>query len=421
MAPIVHIIDPDPDTVIVLKNPCTIFAPCDPEEASPKQAMCGGPVRVYYKKKKKKKGKKLGDEHPQPSTSPLHQEPALVENPADSSMFNLDEGSTALAEPSSAVQRAPSPILPEEPEEESIHYHVSSRHLILASAAFKRMLARDGFAESVRNEADGLYHITAHDWDAEAFLIVLRIVHGRNKLIPREVSLEMLAKIAVLEDYYNFGEALDVFTEVWIRELTQRPIPQMHGRDLVLWIWVAWVFGIEQQFTKATATSIKQITQSFRTLDLPIPAIVSGTWIYKSLQPDMFLRTADEIDSRRYLAIESLLQGLYKRLEVYRATNYQCRYNGDPNISFSCGAFLLGSLMKGLSCMGLDQPRPEIPFRDLSFSVLCDRLQNMDSAQWMPSIGYDYHPCNLQAELEHLTTDVSGSIRGLSLSEVKHR
>ncbi|KAH6875309.1 hypothetical protein BKA58DRAFT_427908 [Alternaria rosae] len=337
MAPTIHIIDPDPDTVIVLKNPCKIFAPWDPEEERRNPTMSEVPY---------------SDEHPQPSTSRPHQEPALVETPADSSMYTLDEGSTALTEPSSAVQRTPSPDLPEEPEEESIHYHVSSRHLILASVAFKRMLAQNGFAESVRNEADGLYHITAHDWDAEAFLIVLRIVHGRNKQVPREVSLEMLAKIAVLEDYYNFEEALDVFTEVWILELTKRPIPQMHCRDLVLWVWIAWVFDIEQQFTKATATSIRQITESFRTLDLPIPAIVS-----------------DEIDARRYLAIESLLEGLQERLEMYRRTDYTCLC--DSHMSFQCGSYLLGSLMKELCRLGLDQPRPEIPFRDLSFSALC--------------------------------------------------
>ncbi|KAI4936739.1 uncharacterized protein J4E92_001463 [Alternaria infectoria] len=265
MAPTVHIIDPDPDTVIVLENPCKVFASWELEEERRNPTLSEVPVPPD------------DVDHPQPPSPSPRQEPALVEIPADSSMYTLDEGSTALAEPSSGVQYTPSPILPEEPEEESIHYHVSSRHLILASATFKRMLAQDGFAESVRNEADGLYHITAHDWDAEAFLVVLRIVHGRNKLIPRKQSLEMLAKIAVLEDYYNFGETLETFTEMWIQELTKTPIPihQMHGRDLVLWIWVAWVFDMEQQFRNTTATSIRQITESFPTLDLPIPARVS--------------------------------------------------------------------------------------------------------------------------------------------------
>jgi hypothetical protein len=145
---------------------------------------------------------------------------------------------------------------------------------------FKRALTPDKFTESVRNEVDGLYHIEAHDWDVEAFLIVLRIVHGRNKQVPREVTLEMLAKIAVLEDYYNFGEVLDVFTEVWIQKLTKTPIPATYCRDLILWIWVAWVFDIEQQFMEATATAIKQSTESVRTLELPLPARVSGTCVF---------------------------------------------------------------------------------------------------------------------------------------------
>jgi hypothetical protein len=33
MVPVVYIIDPDPDTVIELKSPCTIFAPWNLEEA----------------------------------------------------------------------------------------------------------------------------------------------------------------------------------------------------------------------------------------------------------------------------------------------------------------------------------------------------------------------------------------------------
>jgi hypothetical protein len=225
MAPTEYIIDPEPDTIITLRNPCSVFAP----------------------------------------------------------WYQTDEnrGSQILPEAESEIPVSPrtsspdGPLEPEDPERESIHYHVSSRHLMLASSVFKRMLTPNGFAESVRDEVDGLYHIPAHDKDVEAFLIVLQIIHGRNKQVPREVTLEMLAKIAVLEDYYNFGEALELFTEVWIQRPSQDPIPTVYCRDLVLWIWIAWVFDIEKQFTEVTATAIKQATESLR--DLPIPAIVSGT------------------------------------------------------------------------------------------------------------------------------------------------
>jgi hypothetical protein len=320
MAPIVHIIDPDPDTIIVLKNPCTIFAPWEPEVDQRKSEVPGDPKlpvnpwglwdasgsALPKKKSGKKKAKKAAVKRDdigssttlssykhryEPSPSPpsplsppsLRHPPESAETPEDFTKYTMDDWATALAEPSSAVQRTPSlpaqkdPEEPEEPEEESIHYHVSSRHLMLSSPIFKRMLTQNGFAESVRNELDGLFHIPALYWDAEAFLIVLQIVHGRNKQVPREVTLEMLAKIAVLEDYYYFGEALDVFTEVWIQKLVMSPIPTVYDRDLVLWIWIAWVFDIEEQFKEATFTAIMQSTESLRTLDLPIPTIVSGT------------------------------------------------------------------------------------------------------------------------------------------------
>jgi len=276
MAPIVHIIDPDPDTVIVLKNPCTIFARWKPERGQPDDLDDWGSWGTVIPGKKKKETMK------EKRAKRAKKAALIFESAEGSGMLDMDNGSTAPAEASSATQHSSPPVAPVapgepgEPEEQSNHYHVSSRHLMLASSTFKRMLAQDGFAESIRNESDGLYHIAASDWDPEAFLIVLRIIHGRNKQVPRKVTLEMLAKIAVLEDYYDFGEALDVFTEVWVQSLPKTSIPTTYCRDLVLWVWVAWVFDIEQPFTLATDTVIRESTESLQTLDLPIPTIVSG-------------------------------------------------------------------------------------------------------------------------------------------------
>jgi hypothetical protein len=161
-------------------------------------------------------------------------------------------------------------------EDEGVHYHVSSRHLMLVSPMFKRALTKDGFAESERHESDGMFHIEAADWDAEAFLIVLRIIHLRNKHVPRMVTLEMLAKIAVVVDYYDCKEAVELFAEQWIGQLKRIAIPKFYCRDLVLWIWVAWVFDQTEQFQQATAVAINQSTEHVRTMELPIPARVSG-------------------------------------------------------------------------------------------------------------------------------------------------
>ena len=74
------------------------------------------------------------------------------------------------------------------------------------------MLTRDGFAESDRNETAGLFHIDAEDWDAETFLIYLQILHLRNRQVPRIVTLEIMAKMAILVDYYDCGEAVKLLS-----------------------------------------------------------------------------------------------------------------------------------------------------------------------------------------------------------------
>jgi hypothetical protein len=77
---------------------------------------------------------------------------------------------------------------------------------MLASPWFSRALKKEGWSESDQNEKDGLIHISASDWDAEAFLILLNVLHLRNRSVPDKVSLDMLAKIAVLVDYYECDE-----------------------------------------------------------------------------------------------------------------------------------------------------------------------------------------------------------------------
>ena len=311
MAPIEYIIDPDPDTVITLSNPCSTFAPWELEQEgessvppdtaqdiSAQQDFFEMPVSTISRPRSKKEKmaarraarKCINDSDEAPDTA-SPQEPDPTEQAYEAGVDLFDE-STMVEVSSSAShtgvvseERAPSPSEPQEPvgpEEVSIRYYVSSRHLMLASPMLKRALLKDGFAESRRDGTDGLYHVEASDWDPEAFLIVLRIVHGRNKQVPREVTLEMLAKIAILEDYFNFGQALDPFTDIWIERLAKTPIPAVCCRNVVLWVWVAWVFDIEKQFLEATATAIQQSTDSFPTLGLPIPEIISGSYVLRS-------------------------------------------------------------------------------------------------------------------------------------------
>lgn len=201
------------------------------------------------------------------------------------SLFGEKQSNEAEASSSTppSVETPPSnepsePIMPEQEEQGDVHYYVSSRHLALASGFFKSSLAKDGWIEGQPSAADGKYHLSAMDWDPEAFLILLQIMHLRNRHVPRSLTLEMLAKMAVLVDYYRCREAIEVFSEMWINfARSTSPMPSTYGRNLVLWMCVAWVFKLPTEFEQTTKTAFSRSKiPTIQGMGLPIPKLVLG-------------------------------------------------------------------------------------------------------------------------------------------------
>jgi hypothetical protein len=309
MAPIIHEIDPDADTLIVLRNASTVFAPWYKNEKGQAQSQMNldatddnaySLVKSFKKKKAKKtsmgarapNGLHADGEYPEKFLRVVFSNTIIVNNDIVAPNAGIEQGMVPESMVgASAVAHdtlnTPSPKRKPEkdemPEIVGIHFHVSSRHLMLASPWFKRAMTKEGWSESNRSDEDGLFHITADDWDAEAFLILLNIIHLRNRKVPRKISLEQLAKIAVLVDYYECGEVLEMFTDMWIESLeASATIPSVYCRDLVLWIWTSWVFDLSDQFERATAVAIKRTEKTLSTLDLPIPNMVIGKLIVVS-------------------------------------------------------------------------------------------------------------------------------------------
>lgn len=100
----------------------------------------------------------------------------------------------------------------------------------------------------------------------EALLILPHIT-------PRKITLGTLAKVAVLADYYDCREALDILVTTWINAL-EETIPKSYSRSLVLWLWVSWFFQFPAQFREATSTAMSWSSNWIDNLGLPIPYIV---------------------------------------------------------------------------------------------------------------------------------------------------
>jgi hypothetical protein len=229
-------IDARADTVIILKNPNTSFAPWN-------LAEIGGDTTEF----------------------------------AHESTINDSISRDADQEASIEVATVADEPNPANTEEDEVWYYVSRRHLGSASPILDRMLSGTDWKEGARDETDSLYHVPAEDWDSEALLCVLQILHLRNGQVPRKISLEMLAKIAFLIDFYNCAEALESFTERWIEHLkVTAPVPSYFCRDLMLWMCIAWVLKLPQEFVQTTTVAIRRDDQELSTLGLPIMTCIGG-------------------------------------------------------------------------------------------------------------------------------------------------
>jgi hypothetical protein len=125
-------------------------------------------------------------------------------------------------------------------EASRIRFRLSSRHLISASPYFRRMLT--GPWKENASRADRLYKVTASDWSEDAFKLLMDIVHGNSQNVPRSINLELLAKIAVMVDYYKCYDVVKFYSDTWIEGLGNAMKVTNYSRDFVLVLFVSCVF-----------------------------------------------------------------------------------------------------------------------------------------------------------------------------------
>ncbi|KAF2810992.1 uncharacterized protein BDZ99DRAFT_508368 [Mytilinidion resinicola] len=347
----IHEIDPNGDTIITLKNPGIHFAvwdePHDFEDCSPPPPPAEDPFPA------EPAPKEPAPEDPFPA-EPAPEEPA-PEEPAPEEPAPEDPPAEELAAEEAVVEES----VVQEPVIEPYlweyftpaweKYRVSSSHLRLASPKFESMLSGSNWKEGIPNEKDGRFYISVEDWDSEAFLILLNVLHLHHRKVPRSVSLELLAKITVLVDCYDCAEAAELWTERWIdRVKDTTPFP--------------WVLKLPQEFAQTTAVAIKQSTQAeLSTLGLPIIGFV------------------DRIDQARIHAIHALVSQLHSLLDEYHSADYSCPRNG---YSFECGSMLYGALTKQMESLELLAPQPVAPFSGMSLRELDSKMRNIKSPLW---------------------------------------
>jgi hypothetical protein len=161
-------------------------------------------------------------------------------------------------------------------EPEKLCLKVSSKHLCFTAPRFKKMMAGT-WMEATTTYPDGLRHVDIEGFDAKAFEMVMHIIHGVNGKVPRRVTLDQLAKVAVIVDDLECHEAVEIFVVLWMQAL-ESPTDLPYGRDLVLWIFVSSVFRLKNIFKSVSGTAIAYSKGPIQKLGLPLRDKVIGEY-----------------------------------------------------------------------------------------------------------------------------------------------
>jgi len=100
---------------------------------------------------------------------------------------------------------------------------------------------------------------------AEALLILLNIAHLRFTNVPTTLSLDLLSDVAILCDKYDCVHLVKPWVSQWlVREsIDWKPAPTIFGGAIrERWLFIAWVFGREQDFKELSLLLLQEIQTS---------------------------------------------------------------------------------------------------------------------------------------------------------------
>ncbi|CVL13004.1 uncharacterized protein FPRN_15022 [Fusarium proliferatum] len=263
-----------------------------------------------------------------------------------------------------------------------IRFRVSSAHLILSSPVFKAML--DGpFSEGIRNN-DNFFEVKAFEWNAEALVILLDIIHGHHRCLPKDVELDILIELAMLCDYYRCEEIVEVFAERWIAAFGEDK-PPYEDEATMNWMFIAWVFQKGKLFTSMVAATLQHRKIPMYT-DLPLPSTI-----------------VEKVEAQRVKLINEVLNNLHGLQESLLATNDDCKRE--------CASMLLGSLMKQMREAGLEILKPnELSSTVRSVVELRRFVSGLETPVWHLAGGYGgplKHDCSLKDKTKPWMDDMA--------------
>lgn len=165
----------------------------------------------------------------------------------------------------------------------SVMYLVSSERLKMASRYFKTALSGRW---PVEVGPDGLKRMTTSEWNAEALLFVLRVVHDKPVELPLQVGRDMMARVALIVDYFGCEDALRPFVVAWwpfhvewIRSIDYDDVSPETDNRIAFVMFVSLVFGVACEFAEVTTVAMQRRVVPLTTYNFPIPQELIGEFL----------------------------------------------------------------------------------------------------------------------------------------------
>ncbi|RDW91135.1 hypothetical protein BP5796_02300 [Coleophoma crateriformis] len=284
---------------------------------------------------------------------------------------------------------------------------VSSKHMMLASPVFKAML-RPNFREGETLRATGQVTIPLPEDHLDAFVILLDIIHGRSKKIPRVVRFEMLLSLAILIDKYRLHELTRFFAEIWL-DAVKDDIPTEMTRELVPWLVITWVFGRADEFRNITRILEREsqgrvytkIYLEGRKLELPLPGPVM-----------------DAVEKKRTSAIAAMLSVVESYVDnLQKGKAALC---GMAQGTMCCEGMILGTILMSAAQCRL-WPIPKAPYYLKSCNGVEELMKKMVIKSWCGirhvTFAGDTH--GVKEGIAKSVEEITSSLCGLELDDFK--
>jgi hypothetical protein len=145
--------------------------------------------------------------------------------------------------------------------QQEVHCIVSSRHMMLASEHFEKLLGGDN-EEAVSLKSSG--HVTIElSVEPDTLIILLQIIHGKSREVPRQMSLALLRKLAVMVNDFGMLGSVEFFADTWIDHSKREGLPGSYTEDVLSWLFVFFVFERAEEFKDMTRLTQQECDEKF--------------------------------------------------------------------------------------------------------------------------------------------------------------